>query len=129
MDTPLTNIIIGHDEMIIQGGVPMGERRQRYSEEFKRQTVKFAQEQKQKKTMRDIAQELDIPLSCLHQWMTQYREFDNEPLASEERIRKLEQQLRGQERQLREKDRKLADTQEELAIVKKAVHIFSKPRP
>ncbi len=72
MDTPLTNIIIGHDEMIIQGGVPMGERRQRYSEEFTRQTVKFAQEQKRKKTMRDIAQELDIPLSCLHQWRNNF---------------------------------------------------------
>ncbi|MDE5415847.1 transposase, partial [Alkalihalobacterium chitinilyticum] len=55
----------------------MGEHRQRYNEEFKRQTVKFAQEQRQRKTMRDIAQELDIPLSCLHQWMTQYREFEN----------------------------------------------------
>ncbi|WP_179298692.1 transposase [Evansella halocellulosilytica] len=50
----------------------MGERRQRYSEEFTRQTVKFAQEQKRKKTMRDIAQELDIPLSCLHQWRNNF---------------------------------------------------------
>lgn len=107
----------------------MGEHRQRYNEEFKRQTVKFAQEQKQKKTMRDIAQELDIPLSCLHQWMTQYREFDHEPVVAEERIHKLEQQLREQERQLKEKDRKLEETEEELAIVKKAVHIFSRPRP
>ncbi|MDE5412289.1 transposase [Alkalihalobacterium chitinilyticum] len=107
----------------------MGEHRQRYNEEFKRQTVKFAQEQRQRKTMRDIAQELDIPLSCLHQWMTQYREFENEPLAAEERNLQLEQQLRDKERQLKEKDRELASTKEELAIVKKAVHIFSRPRP
>ncbi|WP_078427418.1 transposase [Alkalihalobacterium alkalinitrilicum] len=107
----------------------MGEHRQRYNEEFKRQTVKFAQEQKQKKTMRDIAQELDIPLSCLHQWMTQYREFDNESLTSEERLRQLEQQLRDKDRQLKEKDQEIAATKEELAIVKKAVHIFSRPRP
>jgi transposase len=107
----------------------MGEHRQRYNEEFKRQTVKFAQEQKQKKTMRDIAEELDIPLSCLHQWMTQYREFDHEPVAADERIYKLEQQLREQERKLKEKDRKIEETEEELAIVKKAVHIFSRPRP
>ncbi|OMD47236.1 transposase, partial [Paenibacillus odorifer] len=31
-------------------------------------------------------------------------------------------------RQLQEKDNKIADVEEELAIVKKAVHIFSKPR-
>ena len=107
----------------------MSEQRQRYTEEFKRQTVKFAQEQRQKKTMRDIAQELDIPLSCLHKWMTQYRNFENEPLAAEERILQLEQQLRDQERYIKEKDHELTATKEELAIVKKAVHIFSRPRP
>lgn len=115
--------------MIKQGGVPMGEHRQRYSEEFKRQTVKFAQEQKQRKTMRDIAQELDIPLSCLHEWITKYREFENEPIASEDRVRKLEQELRELERQLKQKNQQLVATEEELTIVKKAVHIFSRPRP
>lgn len=106
----------------------MGEHRQRYSEEFKRQTVKFAQEQRQKKTMRDLAQELDIPLSCLHQWMSQYREFDYEPVAAEERIRQLEQQLYEKESQLKEQNLKIRQTEEELAIVKKAVHIFSRPK-
>ncbi|MFD1037573.1 transposase [Virgibacillus byunsanensis] len=107
----------------------MGENRQRYSEEFKRETVKFAQEHQQKKTMKDIADELKIPLSCLHEWMTKYREFENEPVASEDRIRQLEQQIRKQEHQLRAKERKIASTEEELAIVKKAVHIFSRPKP
>lgn len=105
----------------------MGEHRQRYNEEFKRQTVKFVQEQK--KTVTDIAAELSIPLSTLHQWICQYREFNNEPVANEDRIRKLEQELREKERELKEKDRKIAETQEELAIVKKAVHIFSRPKP
>lgn len=107
----------------------MGEHRQSYSEEFKRETVKFAQEQQQKKTMTDIAEELKVPLSCLHEWMTKYREFDNEPVANEDRIRQLEQQLRDRERQLKAKDRKIESTEEELAIVKKAVHIFSRPKP
>jgi transposase len=128
VDTPLTNSKNGYADNNKEG-FPVGEQRQRYSEEFKRQTVKFAQEQKQKKTMRDLAQELDIPLSCLHEWMTQYREFENEPVASDERIRKLEQQLLDLERQLNEKDQEIASTKEELAIVKKAVHIFSRPRP
>ena len=52
-------------------------------------------EQQQKKTMRDIAVELKIPLSCLHDWMTKYREFENEPISIEERPLKLEQQLRA----------------------------------
>lgn len=107
----------------------MGEHRQRYSEEFKRETVKFAQEQQKKKTMRDIADELKIPLSSLHDWMTKYREFENEPVAIEDRLVKLEQLLREKERELKEKDKKLVDTEEELAILKKTVHIFSRPKP
>ncbi|AGK52623.1 transposase [Bacillus sp. 1NLA3E] len=106
----------------------MGDQRQSYSEQFKKETVKFAQEQQQKKTMRDIADELKVPLSCLHDWMTKYRQFEYEPLAVEERIKKLEQELKEKERELKEKDKKLAVTEEELAIVKKAVHIFSRPR-
>jgi transposase len=105
----------------------VGQQRQRYNEEFKRQTVKFVQEQK--KTVTSIAEELNIPLSTLHQWISQYREFENEPVASDERIRQLEQQLREKKRELEAKDRKIAETEEELAIVKKAVHIFSRPRP
>lgn len=107
----------------------MGEHRQRYSEQFKKETVKFAQEQQQKKTLTDIADELKIPLSCLHDWMSKYREFENEPVALEERLIKLEQQLRVKERELREKDKKIADREEEVAILKKAVHIFSRPKP
>ncbi|MEK4058829.1 MULTISPECIES: transposase [unclassified Paenibacillus] len=104
----------------------MGEQRQRYNEEFKKQTVKFIQEQT--KTLGDLAEELNIPKSTLHQWMGQYRELKNEPAASMDRVWELEAQLKEATRQLQEKELKLADTEEELAIVKKAVHIFSKPR-
>jgi|SRR4029078_1075905 transposase len=97
----------------------MGEQRQRYNEEFKQQTVKFIQEQT--KSVEDIAQELNIPSGTLHGWLAKYRQFESEPLASAEKIRQLEQLLK-------EKDRRIADVEEELAIVKKAVHIFSKPR-
>ncbi len=106
----------------------MREHRQRYTEKFKRETVKFAQDQQQKKTMTEIADELKLPLSSLHEWMTKYREFENEPVAAEERLKKLELELKKKERELKAKDKKIADTEEELAIVKKAVHIFSRPR-
>ncbi|MGQ8873152.1 transposase [Paenibacillus sp. TSA_86.1] len=104
----------------------MGEQRQRYNEEFKKQTVKFIQEQT--KTLGDLAEELNIPKSTLHQWMGKYRELKNEPAASADRVKELEAELKEMRLLLQEKEHTLADTQEELAIVKKAVHIFSKPK-
>ncbi|GKU77258.1 transposase [Paenibacillus sp. L3-i20] len=104
----------------------MGEQRQRYNEEFKRQAVRFVQEQT--KTVTDIAEELNIPISRLHQWMGKYREFESEPAASIDRVRELEQLLRDKDRELQEKERHIADVEGQLAIVEKAVHIFSKPK-
>ncbi|UOE93756.1 transposase [Alkalihalobacillus sp. LMS39] len=105
----------------------MGEQRQRYNEKFKREAVKYVQENK--KTVTEIAEDLNVPLSTLHEWISLYREFENEPVTAEARIQKLEQQLREQERELKASNRKLAEKEEELAIVKKAVHIFSRPKP
>ncbi|TNJ52771.1 transposase [Paenibacillus hemerocallicola] len=104
----------------------MGEQRQRFNEEFKQQTVKYIQEQT--KSMPEIAEELNIPVKTLHQWKAKYRTFGSEPVASAEKIRELEQLLQDKERELLAKDQQLADAEEQLAIVKKAVHIFSKPR-
>lgn len=97
----------------------MGEQRQKYNEEFKQQTVKYIQEQT--KTVVELAEELNIPAKTLHSWLAKYRQFDDEPIASLEKVRQLEQLLK-------EKERELADKELELAILKKAVHIFSKPR-
>ncbi|GBG08312.1 MULTISPECIES: transposase [Paenibacillus] len=104
----------------------MGEQRNRYNEEFKKQTVKYLQGQT--KSVEDIALELDIPAKTLHAWKAKFRDFKNEPVASSERLRELEQLVKEQERELRAKDQRISDVEEELAIVKKAVHIFSKPR-
>ncbi|MEK5357941.1 transposase [Paenibacillus sp. FSL L8-0709] len=93
--------------------------RQRYNEEFKEQTVKYIQEQT--KTVAELALELDVPAKTLHQWLGKYRKFNSEPIVNMERVRELE-------RLLQEKEQRIADVEEELAIVKKAVHIFSKPR-
>ncbi|TLS48208.1 transposase [Paenibacillus antri] len=104
----------------------MSEQRQSYNEEFKKQTVKYIQEQC--KSVTDIAEELNIPAKTLHSWLGKYRQFDNESVASVDRVRELEQLLKQKEQELKEKDRRIANAEEELAIVKKAVHIFSKPR-
>ncbi|AQT86531.1 transposase IS3/IS911 family protein [Paenibacillus larvae subsp. larvae] len=61
----------------------MGEQRQRYNEEFKRETVKFIQEQT--KSVAEIAQELNILAGTIHQWLSQYRKFENETLANPEK--------------------------------------------
>ncbi|ASA26058.1 transposase [Paenibacillus donghaensis] len=93
--------------------------RKSYNDEFKRQTVKYIQEQT--KTVAELALELDIPAKTLHQWLGKYRQFPDEPVANAERIRELE-------RLLQEQEQINADLTEEIAIVKKAVHIFSKPK-
>jgi transposase len=97
----------------------MAESRQHYNEDFKKKTVKYVQEQT--KSLPEIAQELDIPVGTIRQWLSKYREFENEPMASIDRVRELEQLLKVMEQEN-------VDLKEELAIVKKAVHIFSKPR-
>jgi len=66
----------------------MGEQRQRYNDEFKQQTVKFIQEQT--KSMSEIAEELNIPVGTLHQWLAKYRQFESESIASPERLRQLD---------------------------------------
>ncbi|KIL34467.1 transposase [Gordoniibacillus kamchatkensis] len=97
----------------------MGEQRQRFTQEFKEQTVKYIQEQT--KSVADIAEELNIPKKTLHNWLTKYRKFENEPLTSVET-------LRQQEKRIKEQEQELADLKEEIAILKKAMHIFSKER-
>ncbi|MEF2248838.1 MULTISPECIES: transposase [unclassified Paenibacillus] len=103
----------------------MGEHRQRYNEEFKRQTVKYIQEQT--KSVADICEELNIAKSTIYQWISEYRQFENEPLAAQEKVRQLEQLLKKQEVEKLQRERENEDLREELAILKKALHIFSKP--
>jgi transposase len=104
----------------------MGEHRQRYNEEFKKQTVKYIQEQT--KSISDICEELNIAKSTVHQWISQYRQFENEPIASTEKVRQLEQLLKNQEKEKLQKERENEELREELAILKKALHIFSKEK-
>lgn len=95
------------------------ERRKHYNEEFKKQAVKYIQEQT--KSITDIAEEMDIPVGTLYGWLNKYRTFEDEPIAAIDRVRELE-------RELKQKDRELANAKEELEIAKKALHIFSRPR-
>lgn len=104
----------------------MGEQRQRYNEQFKKETVKYIQEQT--KTISEICDELSIPKSTVNQWIAQYRQFDQEAVNHPEKIRQLEQVLKDNEAENRRKEREIDELKEELAILKKALHIFSKEK-
>lgn len=95
------------------------QRRQRYNNEFKEQTVKYIQQQR--KTMPEIAEELNIPVKTLNQWMLQYRKFENEPFVGSGNLRETDRKIKEQEAYIK-------DLEEEIAILKKAMHFFSKDR-
>jgi transposase len=94
-------------------------RRQRYSTEFKEQTVKYIQHHR--KSMPEISVELNIPVKTLNQWMLLHRKFENEPFVGSGNLREAD-------RLLKEKDTQIKELEEELAILKKAMHFFSKDR-
>jgi transposase len=97
----------------------MGERRQRYNVEFKKETVKYIQERS--KTIPQISEELNIPVGTLHNWMSKYREFPDEPFVGSGNLHASDKELKKQEELVR-------DLKEENEILKKALHFFSKDR-
>lgn len=97
----------------------MGDKRQRYNETFKREAVKYVQEQT--KSLPQIADELGMNPDTLRQWVAKYREFENEPVNQGETLRQQTQLIHDQQREIE-------DLKEENAILKKAMHIFSKAR-
>lgn len=90
----------------------MTKSRQRYNEEFKQETVKYLQSRT--KTLPQMAEELNIPVGTLQNWMSKYRSFSDEPVVNRE--------------ELLAANRRIKDLEEELEILKKAVHFFSKDR-
>jgi transposase len=92
----------------------MGDIRQHFDDEFKRQTVKHMQESG--KTPSEVSRELDIPVSSIRDWRKQFANTGEKSqlFVDYEKLKKLEEQNR--------------DLQEELAILKKAMHFFTKNR-
>lgn len=88
----------------------MGGKRQRYNEDFKRETVKYIQSRA--KSMVEIAEELNIPVGTLRKWWGKYRSFENEPVSGRDEVLAMQ--------------RRINELEEENAILKKAVHFFSK---
>lgn len=103
----------------------MGEIRQRYPEEFKKETVRYIQQRA--KSVTDISEELNIPVGTLQRWMSRYRTLEHEP-AVDANFLAAQEKIREQERELKAKATEIDDLKEELEILKKAVHFFSKDR-
>ncbi|WP_135547603.1 transposase, partial [Paenibacillus cymbidii] len=84
----------------------MGNIRQHFDEEFKRQTIKHMQETG--KTPAEVSKELDIPVSSIRGWRKQFTDVGEKSqlYVDHEKLKKLEKQNQ--------------DLQEELAILKKA---------
>jgi transposase len=97
----------------------MSEPRQHYNQKFKEETVKYIQQHS--KPITEIAQELNIPVKTLRQWMSKYRQFPDEPFVGSGNQRSHDQIVK-------ELEKRNKDLEEELAILKKALHIFSKDR-
>lgn len=87
----------------------MREKRRRFSEEFKRESVRQAYEGSQ--PVSQVARELGLRPDMLRRWRQRFSGEGPEPSASELEVRRL----RGE----------LARTREERDILKKALAIFS----
>lgn len=97
----------------------MGEQRQSYNKKFKEETVKYVQQNA--KSLPEIAEELNINVGTLRNWVGQYRKFEDEPFVGSGNLRETE-------RLMKEKDNHIKDLEEEIAILKKTMHFFSKDR-
>ena len=92
----------------------MGDYRQHFDEEFKRQTVKHMMETG--KTPAEVSKEMDIPVSSIRSWKKQYGNVGDKTqlFVDADHLKQLEQQNR--------------ELQEENEILKKAMHFFTKNR-
>ena len=101
------------------------DKRQRYPEQFKKETVKYIQQRA--KSIPDIAEELNIPAGTLSKWMGKYRSLEHEP-ELDVNVLTAQEKIKEQETELKAKTAEIDDLREELEILKKAVHFFSKDR-
>jgi len=91
----------------------MGERRRRFSEEFKREAVRLAFESDRRVT--EVARELDVRPDMLRRWRKQLAGEASKPSIAEVEVTRLRRELR--------------EVREERDILKKALAIFSDRRP
>ena len=93
----------------------MAGKRRRFSQDFKREAVRLAYSEG--RSVSQVAEELDLRTDMLRRWRA---ELDGEPSRSAPS---------ADEREIRRLRRELARVEEDREILKKALAIFSEPRP
>ena len=95
-----------------------GKDKRYFDREFKYEAIRLMNEGK--RSVRDIAKDLDIHPNVLHQWRRKYR-------ADMEQAFPGKGHLKGPEEEIRRLQRENEELREEKDILKKALAIFSKP--
>jgi len=100
----------------------MGEtnNRRKYDKEFKLNAVRLITTSGQRIT--EIARDLGIDPNMLHRWRNEFKGEGTDAFPGKGKLTPQDEQLRRLERELR-------NVTEERDILKKALGIFSKPRP
>ena len=96
-----------------------GEEQRYFDKEFKYEAIRLMNEGK--RSVREIANDLDVHPNMLHQWRRKYR-------AEMEQAFPGKGHLKAPEEEIRRLQRENEDLREEKEILKKALAIFSKHR-
>jgi transposase len=92
----------------------MGQRKRKYTEEFKREAVAFSQGAD--RPLREVADELKVPVSMLYRWRSKYGASEPAaPLSVDEAA------------ELRRLRRRVATLEQERDFLKKAAAYFANP--
>lgn len=92
--------------------------RRRYSQAFKLEAVRLAQEGD--RSLAQLERDLGLSSALLGRWVREYEEEGEAAF--------LQQRSASDKARIRELERQLADAKEERDILKKAVAIFSQPK-
>lgn len=96
----------------------MSNKNRRYTEVFKEKAVALSHTNK---TVKEVCEDLDVPLSVLSRWRREFREYGKNSFPG-----KGKPKLTDDQRKIVELQKKLRESDLENQILKKAVSIFSK---
>lgn len=97
----------------------LGDKRNRYDEEFKRDAVELSN--RPDKKVKDVADNLGVPYGTLVRWRKEYKEKGDLAFPGHGK-----QKLTPEQKEIQRLKKELKDAKEERDILKKAVSIFSK---
>lgn len=95
----------------------MSNKNRRYTEVFKEKAVTLSHTNK---TVKQVCEDLDVPLSVLSRWRREFREYGKNSFPG-----KGKPKLTDDQRKISELQKRLRDSELENHILKKAVSIFS----